>query len=1007
MSKYLIDLLSNKIINISGILHVGAHLCQEQSDYKQMNIPDDNIFWIEGNPELFDIIKHNHKHCYNLLVSDIEEYVDLIVTNNQGQSSSILELHEHLNIYPDITELKRIRLKTTRLDTFLHSTSLSFNTLVLDIQGAELNALIGLGKYIQQIDTIVTEISIFELYKNCPLLDDMDLFMSKHGFERIELHMVKGKGWGDAIYIRQKNISIVCDTKFLSKTITLINSVNSNSSLKCIYHVLCIDNYSKYILDNLTNKKDIIKTYIYDNTIKCTFLDEYKTNNYLFFCYFLGSFFTNYLMKHLNNIDSITYIDADIFFHSDISKLFNKLNDFSVGIFRHRQHELNYTNDYSNGLFNVGVVYFKNDEIGQFILDWWIENIEYDRISKYASCGDQRYLDKFPQLCKSHIFIDGDIGHGAPWHWQLYDYKNYEKNKTIILLNGGEEQELLFTHFSQFEYDLNQNTFIHSTSHHCYYTLDDYNNNSILHNIYCNYFNKIKETHVEINSITQLNNKPSICFGMIVFESDFVLQECLEQIYDIATIIIIVQGPVSYWQSKGKTTSTDDTNNILQNFNDPLNKIIIINGLFSEKDEQCNTYMHYLNDNNIIVDYLWMIDSDELYMKNDIVNLITYMQIENATTMIMTSRTFYGGFDNYLTGFEEKYEWRRIFKYEKGLLWKTHRPPTMKYNDDDVEKKIYSKNIQCYMYHYSYVYANPVYNKINYYHDHVNKFNTIDNYFEIIYLQWIVGGDEEKKLIENKYKGVHEYMPHKRGDCYTKKFEGQHPESISNNMNKLQLKFNKQLTEHIKRYETIWNDKNVISKMLSLNIQQLNNENLIQYPSFWLDFLHNIQPFHNKNMKLYDIGCGVGSTAKLLQQHNIKISYQGYDINQLMINNAYLLNENNNDALFDVKDMYTLHDIKFTDNDILYFNGIFDIILKGYELLEYILQLNVKYIFIMRCNISNETKLHDIYQGYDKIPVFKFWFNKSKFISIINKYNYSYIITDTNSFSNIYLTKQS
>ena len=76
-----------------------------------------------------------------------------------------------------------------------------------------------------------------------------------------------------------------------------------------------------------------------------------------------------------------------------------------------------------------------------------------------------------------------------------------------------------------------------------------------------------------------------IAFGMIVFEGDYVLRECLECVYPYAEQILIAEGPVTFWQQQGKTTSEDKTNWILANFPDPDNKIKVIHGQFSEKDE--------------------------------------------------------------------------------------------------------------------------------------------------------------------------------------------------------------------------------------------------------------------------------------------------------------------------------------------------------------------------------------------------------------------------------------
>ena len=77
-----------------------------------------------------------------------------------------------------------------------------------------------------------------------------------------------------------------------------------------------------------------------------------------------------------------------------------------------------------------------------------------------------------------------------------------------------------------------------------------------------------------------------IAFGMIVFEGDYVLKECLEQVYPFASQILIAEGPVSYWQRQGRTTSTDNTNKIISEFPDPENKIKVVHGEFNEKDDQ-------------------------------------------------------------------------------------------------------------------------------------------------------------------------------------------------------------------------------------------------------------------------------------------------------------------------------------------------------------------------------------------------------------------------------------
>lgn len=288
-----------------------------------------------------------------------------------------------------------------------------------------------------------------------------------------------------------------------------------------------------------------------------------------------------------------------------------------------------------------------------------------------------------------------------------------------------------------------------------------------------------------------------IAFGMIIFEGDYVLKQCLEQVYPFASQILIAEGPVSYWQRQGRVTSLDDTNKILSEFPDPENKIKIVHGQYNEKDDQCRAYMEFINDD---IDYIWNLDSDEVYKTEDLEKIINFLEEAKPTSVGLRSCSFYGGFDDYLTGFELKRDnFLRIFRYTKGSSWLTHRPPTINYppNANIVIKHMDSETLfnllGVQMYHYSYVFPTQVYTKVNYYKDSVSRDNCIDNYFNTIYMPWVIGSDEEKKQLELKYQGVHEFKPHVRGECYTSKFTLSHPIAIARDMDILKNKFNEQL----------------------------------------------------------------------------------------------------------------------------------------------------------------------------------------------------------------------
>ena len=289
-----------------------------------------------------------------------------------------------------------------------------------------------------------------------------------------------------------------------------------------------------------------------------------------------------------------------------------------------------------------------------------------------------------------------------------------------------------------------------------------------------------------------------IAFGMIVFEGDYVLKECLEQVYPFAEQILIAEGPVEYWQRQGRTTSLDETNKILDEFPDPDNKIKIVHGQYNEKDDQCKAYMQHINDD---IDYIWNLDSDEVYKTDDLVKIIDLLKEEGPTSVGVQSCSFFGGFNDYLTGFElNRDNFLRIFKYEKGSTWLTHRPPTIKYppNSDITKKHIDSETLfnrtGAQMYHYSYTFPDQVFKKVSYYKDSVSRQNCIDSYFDRVFIPWVVG---DKNGVEDEFNGVHEFKPQVRGACRTIKFKGEHPKSIKNNMDFLVGKFSTQLKKYI------------------------------------------------------------------------------------------------------------------------------------------------------------------------------------------------------------------
>ncbi|CAM5191018.1 hypothetical protein UACE39S_04177 [Ureibacillus acetophenoni] len=189
-----------------GIIHVGAHEGKEVGDYLQIGF--ENILFIEANPDVYKKLVNNlpnedYIKAINYAVADKIGETEFYITT-MDQSSSILKPKLHLEVYPDITVKNKINVKTITLDSlFENEKNSNYNILNIDIQGAELLALRGASKLLNTIDLINIEVNFEELYEGCPMVWEIDDYLSHFGFVRVDTSCPYDPSWGDAIYVKK------------------------------------------------------------------------------------------------------------------------------------------------------------------------------------------------------------------------------------------------------------------------------------------------------------------------------------------------------------------------------------------------------------------------------------------------------------------------------------------------------------------------------------------------------------------------------------------------------------------------------------------------------------------------------------------------------------------------------------------------------------------------------------------------------------------------------------
>ena len=139
----------------------------------------------------------------------------------------------------------------------------------------------------------------------------------------------------------------------------------------------------------------------------------------------------------------VTYVDADIRFFSDPTAILTELGDASIFI-----HEHDFAPEFAHllraaGRFNVGVVSFRNDSEGRTCLERWRAQCIQECVMDPAAgkCGDQNYLDEWPQIY-SNLVVSKNPGVGlGPWNIGKHVI---QKNRKGAMVDG---DPVVFYHY--------------------------------------------------------------------------------------------------------------------------------------------------------------------------------------------------------------------------------------------------------------------------------------------------------------------------------------------------------------------------------------------------------------------------------------------------------------------------------------------------------------------------------------------------------------------------------
>lgn len=185
---------------MKGVICIGANLGQELEGWISLGIRDFILFEPVSSTfqKLKKIIanKDANIQLFNIALGNRRDRIMMFTeTCHQGKSSSILEPLLHLEQYPDIEFDGKEFVELDKLDDIEYDRNL-YDKMQIDTQGYEMEVLKGAEKSLASIDELTIEVYRKELYRGCPMIEEVTGWLSHRGFDVIDIYW-RGLTWGD------------------------------------------------------------------------------------------------------------------------------------------------------------------------------------------------------------------------------------------------------------------------------------------------------------------------------------------------------------------------------------------------------------------------------------------------------------------------------------------------------------------------------------------------------------------------------------------------------------------------------------------------------------------------------------------------------------------------------------------------------------------------------------------------------------------------------------------